>query len=284
MNKYRKILVAIDGSEPSRNALREALKLAEDDQSQIAVVSVVPPYEGDLNAMWTNNIRASMQKQSDSTLAEALKIAHDQGITIDTISAEGKIYERIVDLADTENFDLIVMGQKGTSVVERALVGSVTARVIGYSRQDVLVVPDCAKISWKNLLIATDGSAYGEAAAQRAIDIAKQYQSEIKALSVVDVTVEFMLRAQEVYEHLVAKAKGFANSVKEKALAAGVKAEAIVRDGEIYKTIIDVAKENKTDIIVMGSLGRTGIKRLLMGSTAERVLGHSCFPVLIVKP
>ena len=52
----------------------------------------------------------------------------------------------------------------------------------------------------------------------------------------------------------------------------------------MYKAIIDVAKENKTDIIVMGSIGRTGIKRLLMGSTAERVLGHSSYPVLIVKP
>jgi nucleotide-binding universal stress UspA family protein len=284
MDKYRKILVAFDGSEAGKNALREALKLAGDDKSRAAVVSVVPPYEGDLNAMWTNNIRASMQKQSDNNIGEALKIAHEQGITIDTISAEGEIYERIVDLADSENFDLIVMGQKGSSRVERALVGSVTARVIGYSRQDVLVVPDCAKVSWKNLLVATDGSAYSEAAARRAIEIAKQNQSEIKALSVVDVTVEFMLRAQEVYDQLVAKARGFADSVKEKALSAGVKAEAIVRDGEIYKIIIDVAKENKTDAIIMGSLGRTGIKRLLMGSTAERVLGHACFPVLIVKP
>jgi nucleotide-binding universal stress UspA family protein len=48
--------------------------------------------------------------------------------------------------------------------------------------------------------------------------------------------------------------------------------------------IIDVAQEYQTDMIVMGSLGKTGIKRLLMGSTAERVLGHAVFPVLIVKP
>ncbi|HMK49702.1 MAG TPA: universal stress protein [Thermodesulfovibrionales bacterium] len=284
MDKYKKILVAFDGSEPGRNALREALKLAADDKSRIGVISVIPPYEGDLTAMWTNDMRASMRKQSENTLEEAAKIAHDQGIVVDTISDEGEIHERIVDLADTENFDLIVIGQKGTSVVERALVGSVAARVIGYSRQDVLVVPACAKLSWQNILVATDGSPYSEAAARRAIEIAKQHQSEFKALSVVDVTIEFMLRAQEVYNHLVAKAKGIADSVKEKALAAGVKAEAVVRDGEVYKVIIDVANETKSDIIIMGSLGKTGIKRLLMGSSAERVLGHSCFPVLIVKP
>jgi nucleotide-binding universal stress UspA family protein len=100
----------------------------------------------------------------------------------------------------------------------------------------------------------------------------------------VDVTVEFMLRAQDVYESLIAKAKEFTDVIKKKALLAGIEADSIVRDGEVYKVIIDVAKEYQADMIVMGSLGRTGIKRLLMGSTAERVLGIAFYPVLIVKP
>jgi nucleotide-binding universal stress UspA family protein len=176
------------------------------------------------------------------------------------------------------------MGKKGMSLIERAFVGSVTSRVIGYSRQDVLVIPYGAKISLKNLLIATDGSVYSEAAARKAIEIALHYHGELKALSVVDVTVEFMLRANEVYKSMIEKAKGFTDSIKEKASSANVKAESLVREGEVYKIIIDTAKEYLTDVIVMGSLGRTGIKRLLMGSTAERVLGHSSFPVLIVNP
>jgi nucleotide-binding universal stress UspA family protein len=284
MDKYRKILVAFDGSESGTNALRESLKFAADENCKVTVISVIPPYEGDLSALWTNNIRSSMEKQCSSALSEALKAAHKEGVAIETVCEEGEIYERIVDFAGTENYDLIVMGKKGLSLVERALVGSVTARVIGYSRQDVLVIPDGAKISWKKLLVATDGSVYSEAAGKRAIEIAGQHNSEIKALSVVDVTVEFMIRAQEVYEELVTKAKSFANGIKEKALSAGVKAESLVRDGEVYKVIIDTAKEYQADMIVMGSLGRTGIKRLLMGSTAERVLGHASFPVLIVKP
>ena len=284
MDKYRKILVAFDGSESGTNALRESLKFAADENCKVTVISVIPPYEGDLSALWTNNIRSSMEKQCSSALSEALKAAHKEGVAIETVCEEGEIYERIVDFAGTENYDLIVMGKKGLSLVERALVGSVTARVIGYSRQDVLVIPDGAKISWKKLLVATDGSAYSEAAGKSAIEIAGQNNSEIKVLSVVDVTVEFMIRAQEVYEELVTKAKSFANGIKEKALSAGVKAESLVRDGEVYKVIIDTAKEYQADMIVMGSLGRTGIKRLLMGSTAERVLGHASFPVLIVKP
>jgi nucleotide-binding universal stress UspA family protein len=284
MGKYKKILVAFDGSESGRNALREILKFAAYEKSLVTVVSVIPRYEGDLSALWTNNINASMKKQCNISLSEALNLAQKEGVTIETVCAEGEIYERIVDLADVENYDLIVMGKKGMSFVERAFVGSVTARVIGYSRQDVLVIPDGAKIAWKKLLLATDGSLYSEAAAQRAIEIAGQYHGSIKALSVVDATVEFMIRAQEVYDSLIAKAEEFTDGIKKKALSAGIEAESLVRDGEVYKVIIDVAKDYQADMIVMGSLGRTGIKRLLMGSTAERVLGNASFPVLIVKP
>jgi nucleotide-binding universal stress UspA family protein len=284
MSIYRKVLIAIDGSETSMYALREYIRFSKADNPSISVVSVVPTYEGDLAATWTNNIVASIKKQCDVSLSEAIKIAKEEGITIQALCEEGTIHEKIVDLADMENYDLIVMGKKGLSLIERAFVGSVTERVIGYSRQDILVIPNGAKIGRRNLLVATDGSAYSEAAARKAIEIAMQSHGEIKALSVVDVTVEFMLRAHEVYDTLVAKAKGFSDAIKQKALAAGIKAEALVRDGEVYQVIIDVAKEQQADMIIMGSLGRTGIKRLLMGSTAERVLGHATFPVLIVKP
>lgn len=284
MKKYGKILVAFDGSDPSKNALRESLQFATDEHCIVTVLSIIPPYQGDLSAMWTNNIRSAMEKQCTDAISEALKTAEKEGVLIDTVCEEGEIYERIVDFADRENYDLIIMGKKGLSLVERALVGSVTARVIGYSRQDVLVIPDGAKLAWKKLLVATDGSAYSEVAGQRAIEIAAHHKSEIVSLSAVDVTVEFMIRAQEVYERMVADAQTFVDHIKEKAVSVGIQADAVVKDGEVYKVIIDTAKDHQADMIILGSLGRTGIKRLLMGSTAERVLGHSSFPVLIVKP
>jgi len=284
MNIYRKILVAIDGSKTSMNALREFINFSRADNPDITIISVIPHYDGDLNALWVDNIGSAVKKQCDMALSDALKIAKDAGVSVRAVCEEGEIHERIVELADAENYDLIVMGKEGMSLIGKALVGSVTARVIGYSRQDVLVIPNGAKVSWNNLLIATDGSVYSEAAAMKAIEIAKQYHSQVKALSVVDVTVEFMIRAQEVYKSLVQKAQDITNSIKTLASSMGISVEPIVRDGEIYKTIIDVAKEYQTDMIVMGSLGKTGMKRLLMGSTAERVLGHASFPVLIVKP
>lgn len=284
MSLYKKVLIAIDGSDTSKYALREFLRLSKNEKMDITVVSVLPVYEGDLYSLWTKDIRATTQKVCDNYLTEARQIANEEGVTVETVCEEGEIHERIVALADTENYDLIVLGKKGIGLIEKALVGSVTSRVIGYSRQDVLVIPYNAKLGWKKLLLTTDGSVYSNAAAQTAIKIAKQYHSELKVLSVVDITIESILRTHEIYDKLVAKAKIFTNEIKEKALSAEIPVETIVRDGEVYKVIIDVAKEHQIDMIIMGNLGRTGLKRLLMGSNAERVIGNAAFPVLIVKP
>jgi nucleotide-binding universal stress UspA family protein len=283
MGRYRKILVAIDGSESSKHALRESFKLATDEKCWITVVSVIPSYEGDLGAMWINNVKEAMAKPCELALSEAEKMAKNERVLIKTVCEEGEIYERIVDLADAENSDLIVMGRKGTAGLQRTLVGSVTARVIGHSQRDVLVVPNDTSIGWKSILFATDGSKYSENAANKAIDFAKSYGSEIKVISVVDVTEEFMARAPGAVEDLVKKAKEIVEDVRKNASSEGIKAEGIVREGDAYKVIINLAKKQKANAVIMGSHGRTGLKRLLMGSVTERVIGHAPCPVLVVK-
>jgi nucleotide-binding universal stress UspA family protein len=283
MGRYRKILVAIDGSESSKHALRESFKLASDEKCWITVVSVIPSYEGDLGAMWINNVKEAMAKPCKLALSEAENIAKKERVLIKTVCEEGEIYERIVDLADAENSDLIVMGRKGTAGLQRTLVGSVTARVIGHSQRDVLVVPNDTSIGWKSILFATDGSKFSEAATDKAIDFAKSYGSELDVITVVDVTEEFMARAPGALEDLVKKAKSMVEDVKKKADSKGIKAESIVREGDAYKAIINIAKKQKVNAIIMGSHGRTGLKRLLMGSVTERVIGHAPCPVLVVK-
>jgi len=281
---YKKILIAVDGSESSMHALRESFKLANNEQSWITVLSVIPTYEGDLGATWITNVKEAMAKPCKIALLEAEKLAKDEKVLIKTVCEEGEIYEKIVDLADAENCDLIVMGRKGISGLEKVLVGSVTARVIGHSQRDVLVVPKGTAIGWKNVLFATDGSKYSEAATNRAIGFAKSYGSEVKVISVVDVTEEFIARAPGALEDLVKKAKDIVEDVKKKASSEGIKAEGIVREGEAFKVITDIASKEKSGVIVMGSHGRTGLRRLLMGSVTEKVIGYAPCPVLVVKP
>jgi nucleotide-binding universal stress UspA family protein len=283
MGKYKKILVAVDGSESSMNALRESFKLATNEKSWITVLSVAPPYEGDLATTAIGNIQKALKEPCEKALLEAEKIAKKEKVLIKTACEEGKPYERIIDLAEAENCDLIILGRKGMSRIERVLMGSVTVRVIGHSHIDVLVVPEDTKIGWKNIFLSTDGSKYSEAATNRTIDFAKSYGGEIKVVSVVDVTEEFMAQAPGAVDGLIKKAKGFVKDVKKKAEAQGLKTETFVREGEPFKVITNLAKEYDSNVIVVGSHGRSGFKRLLIGNVAEKIIGYAPCPVLVVK-
>ncbi len=282
MGRYKKILVAFDGSQSSRNALLESFKLASDEKSWITVATVVPEYSGDLD-LTVGTVHKALLRQGEELLSEASSIARQEGALIKTVLEEGNVYERLIDLAEAENCGVIVVGRRGKSSLERALVGSVAARVIGHSQRDVLVVPIGSKIGWKNILLATDGSRYSAFATEKAIDFAKSYGGMMTAVSVVDVPPELYGEAPSLVDDLVAKAKGYVDTVKKKAEAAGVAVQAIVREGESYKAITKIAAEGSADMIVMGSHGRTGLKRLLMGSVTEKVIGHAPCPVLIAK-
>ncbi|MBA4372341.1 MAG: hypothetical protein C0402_05715 [Thermodesulfovibrio sp.] len=283
MGKYRKILVAIDGSETSIHALRESFKLATNEKSWITVVAVAPPYQGDLDMVGVGNLLSSMRKPSDDALATAKQLAAGDRVLIKTVLEEGETHERILDLADAENCDLIIMGRRGLKRFERTLVGSATARVIGYSQRDVLVVPLESTVGWKKVLVATDGSRHSSIAVDHAINFARSYGGELNILSVVDMPDELYGEAPGLVEELVAKAQTYVNNARLKAEAEGVKAETFVREAEAFRAIVDIADEKKVDTIVLGSHGRTGLRRLLMGSVTEKVIGHAPCPVLVVK-
>ena len=131
------------------------------------------------------------------------KIAKTERMLVKTVCEEGEVHERIVDLADAENCDVIVMGRRGLRRIERALIGSVTARVIGHTQRDVLVVPNGTVVGWKKIVVATDGSKYSAKATERAISFAQSYGGELRVVSVVDVPSEFYAEAPQAVEDLV---------------------------------------------------------------------------------
>jgi len=284
MGRYRRILVAVDGSDSSKNAFRQACRIAFMDKSWLTVITTIPPYE-DLFQIPSiqEKVSRALREEGEKVLAGIRKIAKEENAYIKTVLEEGTPFQAIVDTAEEGNYDLIVMGRHGTKPIERALVGSVTARVIGNSQRDILVFPLSTTIGWGRILLATDGSRYSRLATEKTIDIAKAHDSMVHAVSVVDVTEEFQTQAPEAVEKLIEKAKGYVEEVRQGAGAEGVKIEALVREGESYKVITDLSRKFKSDVIIMGSHGRTGIKRLLMGSVTEKVIGYAPCPVLVVR-
>lgn len=284
MGKYRKILVAVDGSESSKNAFVQACKVARENGSWLTVITTIPLYQDQFEVLSTKEkVSKALREEGERMLSEIKHIADKENAFINKKLEEGSPVETIVDVAEEGNFDLIVMGRRGKSQIEKTLVGSVTARVIGNSQRDVLVVPRDASLGWGNILLATDGSKHSRFATEKTIDLAKSYGGKITAVSIVDVTDEFYSEAPDAVDELVKKAKGFVSDVREKAASQGIQVEALVREGETYKVITDLSKNSGADIIVMGSHGRTGVRRLLMGSVTEKVIGYASCPVLVVK-
>jgi nucleotide-binding universal stress UspA family protein len=283
MARYRKILVPIDGSDSSRNALLQAFRLAVDEKCWITVTSVVPPYTGDLDLTGVRDVRASLARPCEEALQEAVKTAERERVLIKTVCEEGEAWERIVDLADAENADIIVMGRRGLRRMERALVGSVTARVIGHTQRDVLVVPQDSRVGWKKAVVGTDGSRFSRVAVDKAISFAQSYGGELAVISVVDVPTELYAEAPKAVEDMVRKAKEYTAAVKQQAEAAGVRAESFVGEAEADEAIVKLARDQAADVIVVGSHGRTGLRRLLMGSVTEKVIGNAPCPVLVVR-
>ncbi|MFN4132016.1 MAG: universal stress protein, partial [Caldimicrobium sp.] len=185
MGKYKKILVPIDGSESSLHALYESFKLAKNEGSWITALCVIPPYLGDLSLITLQNIYNQMKKPCEEALKKAKELSSQYGVLIKTELEEGEPHERIVDFAEATNCDLIVMGRHGLSKLEKMLLGSVTARVIGYTTIDVLVVPRSGSIEFHNILLATDGSQFSRVAEKKAIDLAKSYGGKLTLLSVI---------------------------------------------------------------------------------------------------
>jgi nucleotide-binding universal stress UspA family protein len=281
MAKYRKILVAYDGSPSAQNALSLASQLAREDKSWIKVLAVVPPYLGDLELVGVSDIKETITGPGQKLLAEARQCADHEGVHILTNLEQGEPYEQIVHVAEEENCDLIVMGRRGKGKMERELMGSVTARVIGHTNKDVLVIPESGTLSWQNILLATDGSTCCDNALARALEIAQERSAKLNAVSVVYSNDEFYAVGQEIMKELYRDADKVLDKVRKWAGDLGVQTELFVRDGEPHQAITAMAAEISASLIVMGSHGRKGLTRLLMGSVTERVIGYADCPVLV---
>jgi hypothetical protein len=175
-----------------------------------------------------------------------------------------------VDTAAEKKIDMIVIGRHGRSGLMKVLMGQVAAKVIGHAPCKVLVVPRAARIECKNILVATDGSEHSAAAASEALGIAKRCGSNIIAVSVATLGVE-----QE-------KAKANVGRIAEMAQKDGIPMEALTPVGRTHDVIVDTAGGRAVDLIVMGTYGETGLRKLLMGSTTEKVIGHAACAVLVI--
>jgi nucleotide-binding universal stress UspA family protein len=140
----------------------------------------------------------------------------------------------------------------------------------------------CPLMNCERILVAVDGSTHSFRAVDQAIGMAKICHSTLFFLSVIALYPEMMKLADAVEDSISAETRRVLDEVEEKARQEKVSCETILQIGpEPHKFIVQEAIDRDVGLIVMGTHGRTGLKRLLMGSVAERVLGHAPCAVLV---
>jgi nucleotide-binding universal stress UspA family protein len=139
---------------------------------------------------------------------------------------------------------------------------------------------------FRKILIATDGSEYTKKAVDHGIELANNNGAKLNAIYVVDTRAysSIPLSAPMEYTYSILRQEGdiALKYVAERAEAAGLEVEGIIAEGHPAEEIIKYAEENSIDLIVMGTLGKSGLDRFLMGSVADKVIRNSKIPVIAV--
>lgn len=141
----------------------------------------------------------------------------------------------------------------------------------------------CPVLKLEKLLLATDGSIYSEGAIKEAINFAKGCSSKLYAVSVVEAITDYeAFSPQKIEEAMESGVKRHLESVKTMAQNEGVECETIIAHGEPHQSIVDEAEKRKSDMIILGRRGTKGLKKLLIGEVAAKVIGHATCKVLVV--
>jgi nucleotide-binding universal stress UspA family protein len=271
--RFERILLASDGSEYSAGAVRVALTFAARCGAQVTAATMVmtnPEFET-IAPQRVQQAEDHAREHLAAIVAEAARM----GVACEALLMHGEEPAReIVAAAERVRADVVVMGRRGKRGLARLMVGHATAKVVGRARCSVLVVPRVAQIWQRRILLGTDGSRFSDAAAIAAGKLAQQCGLPLTAVSVV---------RRSFSEARAAEAEEAVDRVREFLDRDGVAVDTLVKPGLPEEVIVETAAAQAADLIVLGSHGRTGLERILLGSVTERVIGAAQCPVLAVK-
>ena len=145
-------------------------------------------------------------------------------------------------------------------------------------------------MSFEHILVPVDGSETSYAAVDKAVEIAKAFNSKVTVVQVLAldpyIAAEYITAAQtnDLIERARTAILKTLDEAKAKFAAAGIDAETQLLEGQvIYSEIVKAAESLNTDLIVIGSHGRTGFKKLFLGSVAQSILGQANIPVMVIR-
>ena len=281
---YTRILVATGGSPWSDAAVAYAIALATHMHAELCILTVlnVSGVYATPDVMTSSELlMESVEQQGQDLLAHATARATDAGVPHVAIVKWGNVTETVLQTAAEEQCDLIVLGSRGLSGFKRLMLGSISNAVTAKAQCPVLVIkqPPPVALSWRRVLVATGGSPWSDAAVDHAIKLASAQQLVVCLLYVE----QRRPRRTDSLFGLTSDAKNVLALAEARAAAAGVPYEATLVHGDVTTMILDAATTQQCDVILLGSRGLTGFKRLMLGSISNAVAATAPVPVLIVK-
>lgn len=284
---FDRILFPTDGSDGAAVALEHVLDLARTHDATLHVLNVADTTVHSTTRVGGEVIDA-LETAGDAIVAETAATASERGVSTVTEVLQGGVPETIVDYADKYGMDLVVMPTKGRTGLERLGLGSVTERVLRSASTPVLTInPDATQIRYpyESVLVPTDGSDTADGALEVGVDVARRHDARLHVLSVVDVTsLGVDVYAEVQVDVLEDRAEGVIDEATDYARDESVPAvEGSVEYGSaVHRAIRSSVDEHDADLVVMGTHGRSGLDRHLLGSVAEKIVRTAPVPVLTV--
>ena len=284
---YRNVLVAIGGSPWSDAALSYAISLVAASGADLTILTVLAsPVAYTMPDVMSSSelLMESIERQGHELIGQASARAEAAEVPHNAVAKWGSVPETILQTAQEEQCDLIILGSRVITGWKRLMIGRTLNAVTARCEQPLLVVKhppavELGQSTWRRLLVATGGSPWSDMAVDHALKLAQQNGLEVCLLC---VDTSRPAATGDAFDDNSA-AKDILANAEARAAAAGVTYEAHLAYGDVTEAVLETAGSRQCDAIVMGSRGMTGLKRLMIGSISNAVAAKSLLPVMIVK-
>ena len=292
---FRRFLVPLDGFEQSERIGRWANGLAAGLGAEITLFGAVEPGKTDFGGRsatrpsggWDDG-NYGLEEARRYLSAVAQKLAPYGGVPQVEVAA-GRTTDAILEGARLVHADTIALATRRVSVLARAVLGSVTSRIVLHSTIPVLVANPDALITSESspdvpdtIIVPLDGSELSEKSVPYAMALAQRAGARIVFLR--STTMAFASEGSDDMNMAARECTEYLAGFQARAQEAGVTAECKVTPGNPAGAIIDTSKSEAGSIVVMTTQGRSGFRRAVLGSVADQVIRDAPTPVMVIPP
>lgn len=285
------ILVAMDFSSCSAAALKQAVWLARKTGAPLVLTHTIPDFSKSVH--WGPHEREANQRElydrSETAMRRVIVDLNAMDLNVTFRTLVGEPFVEITRVVQAEGYDLVLAGTRGAGKWEEFFVGSTSKRLIRKCPAAVWIVKAEHLVPSKVVLAATDFSDVSLKAVKEGLKIAQQSDAELHLLHIIDskdvpdviakIPKGDSLR-QEINEEATRRLDAFLDSLN----IDRTQVHAHLSWGTPWQEIRRIARHQAADLIVIGTVGRSGITGVLLGNTAEKILDTCDCSILTVKP